>query len=294
MGSNITVRIVTDSTCDLPADVAADLGISVIPCYINVAEKGFLDGVDITRQQFYEQLPTWPVPPTTSAPGVDAFYKVYERLVEEGASGIISMHPLEKLSNLANVARLAASRITAVPVSVVPGDFLSLAGGFVAIAAARAARAGCSLQKILKIIEDRVERTYIFAGLETLEFLRRSGRVSHLGAILGTWLKIFPLLKLHLDAIDMEPVRTNTRVMERMIELVKELGPLDELGFLHANAPQRVEELRQQAGFLLPPGKAVHTVDITPVIGVHIGPGAVGLVAVKSGGHDDFLKGEPC
>ncbi len=284
----MTVRIVTDSTCDLPADLAAELGISVIPCYINVAEKGFLDGVDITRQQFYERLPGWPVPPTTSAPGMDAFLAVYERLVEEGASAIISMHPLDKLSNLANVARLAAGHITAVPVTVVPGDFLSLAGGFVAIGAARAARAGRSLPEVLKIIEDRVERTYIFAGLETLEFLRRSGRVSHLGAILGTWLKIFPLLKLHMDAIDMEPVRTKTRVMERMVELVKGLGPLEELGLLHANAPTKVEELRLQAGFLFPPGKAVHTVDITPVIGVHIGPGAVGLVAVKAGGHDDF------
>ena len=278
----MTVRIVTDSTCDLPADVAAELGISVIPCYINVAELGYLDGIDITRQQFYEQLPTWPAPPTTAAPGAGAFIAVYERLIKEGASAIISLHPLEKLSNLSNVARLAASKITSIPVSVVPGDFLSLAGGFAAIAGARAARAGGSQAEILQVIANTAERAYIFAGLNTMEFLRRSGRVSHLKAILGTWLKIFPLLKLHQGVIDMEPIRTKTRVIERMICLVEELGQLEELGIVHANAPEKAMRLRRQAGALFPPAKEVHIVDITPVLGVHVGPGTVGLVAVKA------------
>jgi DegV family protein with EDD domain len=279
----MTVRIVTDSTSDLPTEIAAELGITVIPDYINAGGRGYLDGVDLSRQQFYEQLPVWTTPPTTSAPGEETFSACYERLVHEGASAIISMHPLDKLSNLANVARLGAAHISAVPVQVVPGNFFSLAGGFVAMAAARAANAGCSLSEVLKIIEDKAARIHIFAGLDTLEFLRRSGRVSHFGAILGTWLKIFPILKLHLDVIDMEPVRTKARVMGRLLQLVEELGPLEELGLVHTHAPERLAQLREQASPLFPPGKAILSVDITPVIGTHIGPGAVGLVAVKAG-----------
>jgi DegV family protein with EDD domain len=278
----LTVRIVTDSTCDLPAEVAAELGITVIPCYINAAEGSYQDGVDLTRREFYQRLPDWVVPPTTAAPGVETFFAVYERLAREGASGIISLHPLDKLSNLANVARLAARRVSVIPVQVVPGEFLSMAGGFVAMAAARAAQAGCSLKEILKIIENKVECTHIFAGLSTLEFLRRSGRVSHLGAILGTWFKVFPLLKLHQDAIELEPIRTQTRVMERLVRLVAELGPLEELALAHTNAPDRVLELRRQAAAYFPPDKPILTVEVTPVIGVHIGPGAVGLIAVRA------------
>ena len=88
----MVIRIVTDSTCDIPPEVAAELGITVIPDYINVGEQSFLDGVDLTRREFYRRLVDWPVPPTTAAPGVDAFCKVYDRLAAEGASQVISFH----------------------------------------------------------------------------------------------------------------------------------------------------------------------------------------------------------
>jgi DegV family protein with EDD domain len=278
----MTIRIVTDSTCDLPPEVAAELGITVIPDYINVGEESFLDGVDLTRHEFYQRLVDWPVPPTTAAPGVDAFCKVYDRLAAEGASQVISFHIYEKLSNLSNVAHLAAEATRSVAVNVVTGGFLSLGGGFIISAAARAARAGQSLAEIMQVVQDTAHRTHIFAALDTLEYLRRSGRVSNLMARVGSWFHILPVLKVHLEEIDMDMVRTRASGMARVIYLVEALGPIERLGILHSNAPEKAQQIRRQASHLFPPGKEPWVVDITPVIGTHVGPGAVGLAVVQA------------
>ncbi len=278
----MTIRIVIDSTCDIPAKIAGELGITVIPDYINVDGSSYLDGVDLTRREFYERLPGWKTPPTTAAPGVGTFQRVYERLAGEGASAILSLHPPDKFSTLANVARLAGANVSSAPVTVVSGGFLTLGGGFVAAAAARAAHAGHSLAEVVRLVHDLAGRTFTFAGLDTLEYLRRSGRVPHLVARLGSWLRIFPILKLHLDEIDMDMVRTRARVMDRVIRLVEVLGPLETLGIVHTNAPERALELRHCAAHLFPPGVEPWVVDVTPVLGSHVGPGAVGLSAVRA------------
>jgi DegV family protein with EDD domain len=277
----MTIRIVTDSTCDLPPEVAAELGIKVIPDYINVGDQSFLDGVDLTRREFYQRLADWPVPPTTAAPGVDAFCKVYKQLAVEGASQVISFHIYEKLSNLSNVARLAAQATHSVAVNVVTGGFLSMGGGFIVSEAARAALAGQSLAEILRVVQDMARRTHIFAALDTLEYLRRSGRVSNLMARVGSWIHILPVLKLHQEEIGMDMVRTRANGMARVIRLIEALGPLERLGIVHANAPEKAQEIRRQASHLFPPGQEPWVVDITPVIGAHVGPGAVGLAAVQ-------------
>jgi DegV family protein with EDD domain len=286
----MTIRIVTDSTCDLPADVAAELDITVIPDYINTPDGSYLDGVDLTRQAFYERLPSWKTPPTTAAPGLGVFQKVYGRLEAEGASAILSLHPPDRFSNLANVARLAAAAVRSVPVTILTGNFLSLGGGFTAMAAARAGRAGCPVAEVVRRIQDLSRRTYTFAGLDTLEYLRRSGRVPHLVARLGGWLRIFPVLKLHLDEIDMDLVRTRARGIDRVIHLIEALGPLEKLGIVHSNVPERAQAFRSRIAHLLPAGKEAWIVDITPVLGAHIGPGALGLAAVRAGAHPSIVE----
>ncbi len=278
----MSIRIVTDTISDIPPDIAAELGITVIPDYINVGTDSFLDGVDLTRKQFYERLPHWPVAPTTAAPGIETFRKTYDSLAAEGASAIISLHLYEKLSNLSNVARLAAEATHSVPVTISTGAFLSLGGGFVAMAAARAARQGCSLAEVLDIIRDVSTRTHIFAALATLDYLRRSGRVSDLMARVGGWFQILPVMKLHLEEISMDPVRTRKNGLRRVMHLVEALGPLEQLGIVHANAPQYVKEIQQAAAHLFPAGGAPLVVDINPVIGEHVGPGVVGLVPVQA------------
>jgi DegV family protein with EDD domain len=278
----MTIRIVTDTTCDIPPAITAELGITVIPDYINVGEASFLDGVDITRSEFYQRLPEWHTPPSTAAPGMDMFRQAYERLAAEGASAVISMHLSERLSNLSNIARLGAEAAHGVAVTIVPGGFISLGGGFVAMAAARAARAGGSLAEVLAVIEDVSSRTHIFASLSTMEYLRRSGRVPSVAARLAGALHVLPVLKIFKDEISLELARTPNKAVERIIRLVEDLGPLEQLGVVHANAPERIDDLMRRAGHLFPPDSERFVVDITPVIGTHTGPGAVGFAAVRA------------
>jgi DegV family protein with EDD domain len=279
----MSIRIVTDSTCDLPASVAWERGIAVVPCYVNFGSQSFLDGIELSRQEFYERLPLSEVVPTTSAPGVAAFVGTYQRLAAEGASGILSIHISASLSNVVNVARLAAQAVHQVPVRVIDSGQLTLGTGLLALEAVRAATDGLALEDVAALVVRKIARTYSFAALDTLEFLRRSGRVSPLVSSLGTLLSIKPLLRMHAGELGMERVRTRRKAYDRLIALVAALGPLEQLAMVHTHAPQAVEELRRQSAHLFPGGGLQLTGEVTPVIGAHVGPGAVGLVCITAG-----------
>ncbi len=275
------VRIVTDSTCDLPEELIAQHDIRVVPLYVNIGDQSYLDGVELSREAFYTQLPDYPIPPTTSVPGPDVLRLIYEELAAEGASEIVSIHIAESLSAFANTARLAARTTQAVPVTVFDGGQITVGTGLLALAAAKAAAAGQSAAEIVARLQDLRRRTHAFAALDTLEFLRRSGRLSRLQFGLGALLSVKPLLKMHDGKVNMERVRTSNRAMERLIGLVEELGPLEELAVVHTNAVDKAEALRQQAQRLFRAGADPLFAWVTPVIGAHVGPGAVGLVAIS-------------
>ena len=279
----MSIKIVTDSTCDLPESVVVENGITVIPCYINMNGRSYLDGVELSRQVFYESLPGLSSVPTTSAPGLGTFVQVYKQLVAEGASGIISVHISASLSNVSNVASLAAQQISAVPVMVFDSGQLTLGTGLLALAAAKAAASGSSMEEIVALLKGMALRVYTFAALDTLEYLRRGGRISGLQNRLGTLLQIKPLLKMHDGKIAFERARTYGKSIRRLISFVSDLGPLEQLSLVHTHAPHKVEGLRQQAQHLFPPGKAPLCVEVTPAIGAHTGPGAVGFICVTAG-----------
>jgi DegV family protein with EDD domain len=275
------IRIVTDSTCDLPPELVAKYGITVIPLYINAGGKSYRDGIDLSRQEFYERLPSFDPPATTSAPGPGVFAETYERLASEGATGIVSLHISSTLSNVTNIAQLAAQETKAVPVKVVDSQNLSLATGLAAVVASIKATAGATLDEISSTLAHLAKCTYCFAVLDTVEYLRRSGRMSHVMSTLASLLRIKPLLKMNAGVSSVERVRTHKTAMSRLVELATQLGPLLKLAILHTNAPEGAEELRQQAAGLFPPGDDTPlVVQVTPVLGVHLGPGAVGLAAV--------------
>lgn len=275
----MSIRVVTDSTCDLPASIIAELQITVLPLYINIGKKGYLDGVDMSRQQFYEGLPTFSSHPQTAAPGSDTFRHVYEGLAKEGASEILSIHIAKQLSATIEVAHLGARETKALPVTVFDSRQLSLGMGFLVQRAAQAAAEGHTMPDILALLEQLVSRTYVFAALDTLEYLRRSGRMNSVVARLGTFLQIKPLLKMYDGTASSERVRTRQRAMTRLTRLLQDVGTLEEVALIHTNAPERVKALRQQAADLLPLGDLT-TVNITPVIGAHVGPGAVGFACI--------------
>ena len=179
------IKVVTDSTNDLPAEIIEQYGITVIPMYINIGDQGFQDGIDITRQEFYNQLPSIDPFPTTAAPGIEQFTAVYTRLMESGADQILSIHISSSLSAVMDVARKAAEQFSGIPVTVYDSDQLSLGTGFQVQTAAQAAENGLPMEEILAILKDQSSRSYVFAALDTLEFLKRGGRMNSVMAGLG-------------------------------------------------------------------------------------------------------------
>ena len=275
------VRIVTDSTCDLPPETIERYGIWVIPLYIHVGKQSFLDGVDITRQEFYTRLPTYPTQPTTAVPSPGKFQAVYKSLADDGATEIISIHISSSLSAIMDVAQLAAQETKSLQVTVFDSQQLSLGTGFLVEMAARLAVEGCSVSEIIPILQAQIKRTHVFAALDTMEFLKRSGRVNAIVAGLGSILQIKPIMKMYNGIASAERIRTCARARNRLVQLLSERGTLDRVAIVHTRAPERVEELSLAAAHLIPTDDLL-VVDITPVIGTHIGPGAAGFAVVSS------------
>jgi DegV family protein with EDD domain len=194
---------------------------------------------------------------------------------------VLSIHISISLSAVVDVARLGAKETDTVPVTVLDSRQLSLGTGFLVLTAAKAAAEGRSMDEITPMLEEQALRTHVFAALDTLEFLRRSGRMSRVMASLGSVLQIKPLLKMYNGNPTAERVRTRKRATERLISLLSDLVPLEQVALVHTHTPDRAEELRQQVQHLLPEGE-VPSVDITPVIGAHIGPGAVGFACITA------------
>lgn len=278
----MTIKIVTDSTCDLPPELIDQHGITVVPCYINMGGKSYLDGIELSREEFYARLPLYDPPPTTSAPGIAAFVEKYEQLIAEGASGIISVHISAKLSNIVNVARLAAEIVTTKPVQVIDAGQLTIGTGLLALEAARAARLEHTIEAIVGMLKVYTKRVHTVAMLDTLEYLRRSGRLSRFQALMGTVLRIKPLLTMNNDVIGMERVRTHQKAVGRLLDILATLLPVESLVMVHTHARAEAASLWQQISALVPELSYPLFVDLTPALGAHLGPGAMGFTCVKA------------
>lgn len=276
----MSIHIVTDSTCDLPAELVRANNITVIPMYINVGAEAFRDGVDITRRQFYQQLPSFKHHPTTAAPSPGLFRQTYEQLAAEGATEILSIHISVKLSAVVDMAAQAAQATSLIPVTVLDSRQLSMGMGFQVLAAAQAAAAGRSMTEIISMLEGQIARTHTFAALDTLEFLRRSGRMNFALAFLGSLLHIKPFLKMYNGNPTAERVRTRGKAMDRLIALLQDAAPLEKVALLHSSAADRAEEIKQRVQHLLPPGDPIFE-EINPVLGAHLGPGVVGFSVIS-------------
>lgn len=283
----MAIKIVTDSTCDMPDEMVSSLGITGVPLYINVGRESYLDGVDMSRQEFYERLPGFEQHPQTASPGPEMFREVYEKLADEGADEILSIHISASLSGTLNTAQLAAEATDVVPVTVLDSGQLSIGTGFLVRAAAKAAAAGRSLAEVIETVREMGKRTHLAAALDTLEFLQRSGRMSWAVSKIGGLLKIKPLLTMYDGEPGVHQVRTERRAMQRLLDRLTELAPLEELALVHTNAPEKIRELRERAQHLFPGGRDPIAVDVTPVIGAHIGPGAAGFACVSASQGND-------
>jgi len=275
------VRILTGSMSDIPSDVAARLQITVVPAYVQIGTQSYRDdGTELKRKDFYTQLPNMPTLPTTAVPPAQEFTQAYRSLIGE-ADAVIAIVISKNLSGMYNVARLGAQEAPELRIAVVDSEQVSMGLGWTVIAAAEAAAEGQSMQQILALVEDAKSRTRVYAALDTLEFLRRSGRVSWARAKAAQILRIKPIIEVAMGQVNnVGQSRTRRLAIEQLIENTRALGPLERLAIIHTYAPE-LENVRQRLADLHP-AKHILTVVATTIIGAHVGPRVLGVAAVTA------------
>jgi DegV family protein with EDD domain len=272
--------IVTDSTSDLPPYLIEQHEIQVVPSILILEGKEYIDGVNITREEFYERLPSLRTPPTTAAPSIGDFLTPYRTLLDAGCDHILSIHAASKLTTIINTARQAAEDFPG-KITCVDSGSLSMGLGFQVLAATEEAEFG--LKSALDAVESTRKRLQVFAALDTMEYLKRSGRVPGLVANLGGLLSIKPMVTLTGgEAKPIGAARTNRQADERMLKSLLEIGEMERLAILHTNAEARAKnllnELMNTVRMSVP--RDILLVNVTAVIGTHLGPNGIGFAAV--------------
>jgi len=274
----MTVKVVTDSTSDLPPEVAGEMGITIVPAQIQFGEQVFLDGVELTADEFYRRLQSSPTLPQTSPASISTFNSIYRRVAEQ-ADSIISIHVAAKLSVTYDIARQASADLKC-PISVVDSQTASMACGLLAIIAAKAARGGGSLEEIEELVRQAIPNTVTFGVFGTLEYLARGGRIGKGQAFLGTLLKINPILAIKMsEVVPVERVRTRSRAVERLCEIVRGLGALREMSVMRTTDAAEAEDVIRRLSSILPPER-VYRASIGPSMGSQVGPRAVGVALI--------------
>lgn len=277
------IQIVTDSGAHLPSDQRQMHNIAVVPLKAIFGNQVYRDGVDLSNQEFYQMLPNAKNHPTTSQPSAGDFIEAYKPLLEAGKE-IVSLHIPSKLSGTYASACAAKTELEtqfrkALPLSIVDTPWISLALGMLCIAAAQAAEAGKSREEVLALVNALIPKLNLIFVLDTLEYLRRGGRIGGAKAFLGTLLNVKPML--HLENGQVEPLeqhRSRRKALKRLLEILDEHAdhkPLH-VGILHAEAPEEAAALKKQIVERFECTE-VYVSEIGPAIGVHTGPNAVGL-----------------
>ncbi|MGB9521132.1 MAG: DegV family protein [Anaerolineales bacterium] len=278
------ITIVTDSTANLPAEWVRQYGIEVIPLKIHWGDENYRDGIDLTPAEFYAKLAhskTWP---TTSQPSVQDFLDVFQRVAEH-ADGIIVPLISSGISGTVASAQMAAREFTRVPVEIIDTHITSMGQILIILAIARAIEQGQSLQEVKHLGEVIAHKLRVYFAVDTLEYLHRGGRINGASRYLGTALNIKPILYFNeegkIDAL--ERVRTKRKALQRIIELAEQQanGKPAHVGIVHANAPQLAQEFQADVQQRLRCIE-VFTVELSPVIGVHVGPGTIGIALYSS------------
>jgi DegV family protein with EDD domain len=274
------VRIVTDSACDLPDAVCEELGIEVVPLTIRFGEREYVDREELSVDAFWRELESSPVLPETAAPSVGAFEETFRRLADGGADGIVCINLSARLSATMQSAQLAAKALDGqVPVEIVDSQSASMGIGNLALYAARRAASGATVDEIVREVEDRRARQHVYATLDTLEYLRKGGRIGGAQAMLGSMLSIKPVITVEDGAV--EPagrVRTRSKALRFVLDRVP-AGRVESISVLHSMAPDIDEFLAQLEPLVGDAEVVVGT--IGPVVGVHCGPRVVGIAFIQ-------------
>lgn len=270
--------IVTDSTADVPAPLAEKLNIHVVPAILMMGEQSFEDGRGLTRREFYNSLPEMNPLPSTGTPSVGTFESVYQKLFDQGIQHIVSIHIASLLSGIYTTAKLAAQTFGG-RVHTVDSESLSMGIGFQVVAAAEAAAKNTPAETIISHIEATRQKTRLFAMLDTLEYVHRSGRVGWARARIGSLLRIKPFLEVKDGQVfNMGQTRTRRKGIAHLKKLLHEQGRLERLAILHTNTEKDAQTFLKNIGWEIPAAPLI--VNVTTIIGTHIGPNALGFAAV--------------
>lgn len=275
------VAVVSDSTADLPSDRAAQAGIRVVPLFVSFGDQTFRAGVDLSTDAFWDRMTAPDAPfPTTAAPGPGAFRETYEAAFAEGADAIVSVHVGEALSGTVAAARVAAGMLPGREIHVVDSRTASMGVGLLALMAAEMATAGASAGDIARTLELRRADIDLYVALDTLEYLRKGGRISGAQATIGTLLSVKPIITVRDGKVETaDRVRTRGKARERVLELLS-TRPLERLAVLYA-PPADAASFRAELVARLPGGIDPAHVSVDPLgssVGPHLGPGCIGAV----------------
>ncbi len=273
----MAVRIVTDSSCDLPDELAQELGVEVVPLSIRFGDDEYVDRRDLTPDEFWSKMAESAVLPETAAPSAGAFEDAFRRLAGAGADGIVCVCLSSKLSATLQSAQLAAKAVQDdCPIEVVDSLTVSLALGNQVRRAAETAADGAGLKAVVETLEDLRGRSRLFGTLDTLENLKKGGRIGGAQALLGSMLSIKPVIAVENGEV--EPwarVRTRSKALRWLVDKVKEEGTVEDLAILHGKAPE-VNMLLEMFEPLYPTDEIVVST-IGPVVGTHAGPRVIGV-----------------
>lgn len=279
--SNNRVRIVTDSACDLPQSVADELGIEIVPLTIRIDGKEYVDRLDLTVAEFWQKCDASPTLPETAAPSPGQFEEVYRRLASDGATSVVTISLSGALSATMQSAELAARSVgDTIPTTVVDSRSVTVGLGAIVVACARLAANGATREEVVALATDLAGRTRVWGALDTLDNLKKGGRIGGAKALLASALAIKPIVEVRDGKVEQGgKQRTRAKALAFLVEKVAAVGGLDSVYVLHADCrdvDQFVTMLRPHVSGEIVVG------DIGPVVGSHTGRGTIGVAFFES------------
>ena len=274
----MTVKVITDSSCDLPQELADELGITIVPLSIRFGADEFVDRKDLTPDEFWARVDKSPTLPETAAPSPGAFEEAFRAAAAEGHDGVVAVLLSGGLSATVQSAELAAEAVKdTIPVRIIDTRQASAGVGLIALNAARLAKAGKGFDDVAGAAADEVGRTRLYATFDTLDNLRKGGRIGRAQALFGSVLSMKPVSELVNGEVEAESrQRTRSKSLRHLADKVREAGKLDHLVLLHADAPDYNDLLVLLEEFI--PREDIIVTKIGAVIGTHSGPRAMGVV----------------
>ncbi len=280
----MTVKIVTDSSCDLPDGLVSELGIDVVPLTIRFGAEELVDRRDMSPSEFWARCATSPELPSTAAPAPGAFEERFRQAASDGADGVVCVNLSSKLSATGESAQAAARAVAdVIPVKVVDSLSVTLGLGMIVVESARRAAAGASLDEVVALADDMARRTKVFGSLDTLEYLKKGGRIGAAQALLGSILSIKPVIEVVDGKVEPGPKqRTRSRSLQWLADQVAAQPGMQNLAVLHGDAPD-VDTL---LGLLAPhfPRDQIVIGQLGAVVGAHTGPRTIGVAFQTAAG----------